>query len=176
MTNKKRKIANMAAGFYEDGGFDAEAYGGYGGYGSYDSDEDVPAPWWYDQSPPDLVTPPSFDQLRHLLQTVRVLGAGEGEEESGEEDAPGEAGGYDCQFISEVPNSLQCLICTLPARKAHQVDCCGKVFCKSCLRKLRKAEHRACPNCREKKWKSFPDKKSRFHVAVITTSLILLPH
>lgn len=78
---------------------------------------------------------------------------------TGEGDGGG--GGYECHFLSVVPDSLQCLICTNAARDAQQVDCCGKVFCKICLRKLRKSQHRACPNCRENKWKSFPDKKSK---------------
>ena len=69
--------------------------------------------------------------------------------------------GYDYQFLTEVPGALQCLICTAVARDAQQVDCCGKVFCKVCLRQLRLAKNRACPNCRKKRWKSFSDKKSK---------------
>lgn len=72
-----------------------------------------------------------------------------------------EGGGYDYQFVSEVPSTLQCLICTTAAREAQQVDCCGKVFCKSCLRKLKRGLRKACPNCRKTKWKSFSDKKSK---------------
>ena len=73
---------------------------------------------------------------------------------------PWEGGGYDCQFVSDVPNTLQCLICATVAREAQQVDCCGKVFCKGCLYKLKRARNKACPNCRKGKWKSFSDKKS----------------
>lgn len=78
------------------------------------------------------------------------------------ESPPWEGGGYDCEFVFEVPNALQCLICTAVAREAQQVDCCGKVFCKRCLRKLKQGQGRKkpCPNCRKKKWKSFADKKS----------------
>ena len=77
--------------------------------------------------------------------------------------SPGEpSGGYECQFVSEIPNALQCLICTFVARQAQQVDCCGKVFCKSCLSKLKESHTRKCPNCRKKDWKSFPDKKSEY--------------
>lgn len=72
-----------------------------------------------------------------------------------------EGGGFDCQFVSEVPSTLQCLICTMAAREAQQVSCCGKVFCKGCLRKLMRAPKKACPNCRKEKLKSFSDKKSR---------------
>lgn len=76
---------------------------------------------------------------------------------------PGESGGYECQFVSEIPNALQCLICTFAARQAQQVDCCGKVFCKCCLKKLKESNTRKCPNCRKKDWNSFPDKKSEGH-------------
>lgn len=74
---------------------------------------------------------------------------------------PWEGGGYDYHFVSDVPNTLQCLICATVAREAQQVDCCGKVFCKCCLHKLKRAQNKACPNCRKGKWKSFSDKKSK---------------
>lgn len=85
--------------------------------------------------------------------------------DSCDESPPWEGGGYDYQFVCEVPDTLQCLICATAAREPQQVDCCGKVFCRVCIKKLKKrAQNKACPNCREKKWKSFFDKKSKLAV------------
>ena len=64
--------------------------------------------------------------------------------------------GYECNFVSEVPDSLQCLICMNPARNAHQVSCCGRVFCKYCLDNL---VGRECPNCRSRERNVFKDKR-----------------
>ena len=73
-------------------------------------------------------------------------------------------GGYDYQFVDEkkLPDECTCPICTLVQRDAHQVICCGKIYCKSCLDELkRKGDNFDCPNCRnslEGEHKYFPDK------------------
>ena len=79
----------------------------------------------------------------------------------GSEDSPLDCGGYDFDFVGDVPAALQCLICTLPAREAQQVDCCGKIFCQSCLIILKKSKNSGCPNCRSQTFKSFADKRSK---------------
>ena len=79
----------------------------------------------------------------------------------GSEDSPLDCGGYDFDFVGDVPAALQCLICTLPARDAQQVDCCGKIFCQSCLIILKKSKNCGCPNCRSQTFKSFADKRSK---------------
>ena len=79
----------------------------------------------------------------------------------GSEDSPLDCGGYDFDFVGDVPAALQCLICTLPAREAQQVDCCGKIFCQSCLVILKKSKNSGCPNCRSRTIKSFADKRSK---------------
>ena len=66
-------------------------------------------------------------------------------------------GGYDLDFVDTVPDALICLICTCAAKDAHQVTCCGRVFCKDCLGKLGANN---CPHCR-KEFKSFHDMKSK---------------
>ena len=75
--------------------------------------------------------------------------------------ANGPTGGYDCHFVEDLPDSLQCLICTMGSREPQQLDCCGKIFCKSCISKLKMSQNRKCPNCRSRTWKQFPDKKSK---------------
>ena len=44
-------------------------------------------------------------------------------------------GGYALDFIAppEELRDLVCLICGHVAKEAHQVECCGKVFCKTCF-------------------------------------------
>ena len=90
-------------------------------------------------------------------------------------DSP--TGGYDCQFVGDLPDALQCLICTVAAKDPQQLDCCGKIFCKNCLDHLNMSANTSCPNCRDKKWKSFPDKKSKWlknpkRAALVTLYLI----
>lgn len=77
-------------------------------------------------------------------------------------------GGYDCQFVEELPDSLRCLICTNAARDPQQLDCCGKIFCQSCLSQLKRSRNKGCPNCRSKTWKSFSDKKSKCCMILIS--------
>lgn len=138
-----------------------------------DSDEDLYGGGYYDDGDGTLYDYDSDNELLMGLSPAHFfssLGLGVfpedsgGEEENLDRNPPGETGGYDCQFVTEVPSTLQCLICTYASRDAHQIECCGKVFCRSCLSKLKRTEHRACPNCRKDKWKSFPDKKSNFEI------------
>ena len=75
-----------------------------------------------------------------------------------------EIGGYDYQFVDKkkLPEECTCPICTLVQREAHQVICCGKIYCKSCLDELKsKSDYFKCPNCRNSlkgEHKYFPDK------------------
>ena len=77
-----------------------------------------------------------------------------------------EHGGYDYQFVDEkkLPDECTCPICTLVQREAHQVICCGKIYCKSCLDELKlKSVNFDCPNCRSSlrgESKYFPDRNT----------------
>ena len=85
--------------------------------------------------------------------------------------AAGGEEGYDLDFVDTVPDALICLICTCAAKEAHQVTCCGRVFCKGCLGKL---VTNSCPQCR-KEYKSFQDMKSKQNVTIkITPEGLLL--
>ena len=61
-----------------------------------------------------------------------------------------QSGGYDYGFVdTNLPDEFQCPICTLVPRDVHQVSCCGKMFCKSCLDELKRTStNYTCPNCR----------------------------
>ena len=58
-------------------------------------------------------------------------------------------GGYTNDFVDgKPPDQYICLICTLTAKEAYQVTCCGKIYCKGCLDKLSRS-HKSfkCLNC-----------------------------
>ncbi len=42
-----------------------------------------------------------------------------------------QSGGYDYDFVNEVPDRLTCQICAKPFRDPHLVVCCGKHYCGS---------------------------------------------
>ena len=70
-------------------------------------------------------------------------------------------GGYDLSFM-DPPDDLLCMICHHVAKEAHQVECCGKVFCETCIKKT-KERIGSCPNCRaaeSSKFKIFCDRMS----------------
>ncbi len=54
---------------------------------------------------------------------------------------------YDYKFCDPLPDECPCLVCTLVQKDPHQLTCCGKIFCKSCLDELIKRDQ-SCPNCR----------------------------
>jgi len=46
---------------------------------------------------------------------------------------PAEVGGYRYEFVSDPPDYVRCTTCRLPSRDPYLTDCCGNVFCSSCL-------------------------------------------
>lgn len=67
--------------------------------------------------------------------------------------------GHDVQFVSDPPDCLVCLICTLVAKDPQQMDCCGRVYCQNCLSEHKKHSDK-CPQCREA-GNCFSDKRSK---------------
>lgn len=58
-------------------------------------------------------------------------------------------GGYSFEFTQGAPpTGLVCLICRLVAREPHQAGCCGKLFCKTCLKRWRQFKS-TCPHCQQ---------------------------
>ena len=55
-----------------------------------------------------------------------------------------------------------CDICKLPCREAQISGCCGSVFCKVCLEKLREliAAKYSCPHCHSFEFPTFPCKEA----------------
>ena len=59
-------------------------------------------------------------------------------------------GGYDYNFVDgEPPSEYICHICIFVSRDPQQVSCCGNIYCKSCLQKLKDTSiDFKCPTCR----------------------------
>ena len=72
------------------------------------------------------------------------------------------AGGYEYSFVSP-PDDLVCMVCHHVAKEAHQVECCGKVFCKTCIMEVSERVG-TCPNCNKYSPKIFSDHRSSRHV------------
>ena len=72
----------------------------------------------------------------------------------------GGSGGYEYEFTGVPPDRVLCKICQNPCRDAYLTGCCGTNFCYSCLQQLKKgtAVNKACPLCREEKFRIFPNK------------------
>ena len=68
----------------------------------------------------------------------------------------GTEGGYEHCFVDPPPDELTCMICHHVAREVHQVECCGKVFCKACITEVNERIG-SCPNCRKASPKIFND-------------------
>ena len=54
--------------------------------------------------------------------------------------------GYDCEFVSEVPDQCKCPICKCVLRDPHRVSCCEEEYCKTCIEPILEGK-RPCPEC-----------------------------
>ena len=57
-------------------------------------------------------------------------------------------GGYDYEFVTPPPKSLECSICLLALRDPHVISCCGNEFCQACIERVRR-DGKPCPLCNE---------------------------
>ena len=69
------------------------------------------------------------------------------------------ATGFECEFAEKVSKGIQaeCPICLLVLREPYQATCCGKSFCRRCIRRI-KASKKTCPTCNDKNFTLFPNK------------------
>ena len=69
--------------------------------------------------------------------------------------------GYEYEFVGKQSEDFWCLVCKCVARNPQQVNCCGKIICKTCLDQFKQtnSQHDKCPHCR-KVLSSFEDKRS----------------
>ena len=66
---------------------------------------------------------------------------------------------YDYNYVEPPPDRLMCKICQLPCREAQKSECCGHVFCKRDLEKMKTATavSYSCPICHIEPFKTHPD-------------------
>ena len=69
-------------------------------------------------------------------------------------------GGYPYCFVETPHDRFICKICHLPSRDPYLSECCGHLFCKSCLDIAKKAAaiSKVCPMCRDEEFKTFCNK------------------
>ena len=69
-------------------------------------------------------------------------------------------GGYECEFVEKPPEALQssCPVCQLILREPYQVNCCGYVFCQTCIDGV-KSSDKPCPCCKTVAFATFEDKR-----------------
>lgn len=44
-----------------------------------------------------------------------------------------ELGGYDYDFVGEIPDDWECLVCQLPLKDPIQIEKCGHRLCEICV-------------------------------------------
>ena len=69
--------------------------------------------------------------------------------------------GFTCSFTNS-PKELRtdCPICLYILREPHQATCCGTIYCKECIERV-KSDLRPCPTCRQADFGVFPDRNLR---------------
>ena len=75
------------------------------------------------------------------------------------ETTNGRDGGYDYEFVDTPVDRVICVICHLPSREPYMTECCGHVFCKSCLDRAKATKYTACSMCKDKCFKVFCNKQ-----------------
>ena len=79
-------------------------------------------------------------------------------------------GGYDCNFTSELNDTLKCQICLSVAKDPLQEEQCGKLFCQDCVFQLERGGPEPCPNCRTSFPRYFKDKRSNKFLSYVASS------
>ena len=67
-------------------------------------------------------------------------------------------GGYDYEFVSPPPKSLECSVCLQTLRDPHVISCCGNEFCQVCIERV-KRDGKPCPLCNEQNFTTMLHKK-----------------
>ena len=80
-----------------------------------------------------------------------------------DQNAPLPTGGYECEFVDSLPDFLTCLVCFLPFRDPHLLDCCGVKICATCVARIDVAGQ-PCPHCREELFLHILDQNTRREV------------
>ena len=70
-------------------------------------------------------------------------------------------GGYSYHFVKSPPGLVMCVICHLPSKNPYLSECCGHIFCRSCLYQCNTNTHapRVCPMCKDSHFNTFSNKQ-----------------
>ena len=66
--------------------------------------------------------------------------------------------GYDYDFVTAPPKSLECPVCLMTFRDPHVISCCGNEFCQLCIERVQR-DGKPCPLCNELNFTTFLHKK-----------------
>ena len=66
--------------------------------------------------------------------------------------------GYDCDFVTAPPKSLECPVCLMTFRDPHVISCCGNEFCQLCIERVQR-DGKPCPLCNELNFTTMLHKK-----------------
>ena len=66
--------------------------------------------------------------------------------------------GYDYDFVTAPPKSLECPVCLMTFRDPHVISCCGNEFCQLCIERVQ-IDGKPCPLCNELNFTTFLHKK-----------------
>ncbi len=64
------------------------------------------------------------------------------------------SGGYDYDFVDQLPKSLECSICLLTLRDPMVISCCGNHYCEACIGRI-KTNRNPCPLCNSPEFTTF---------------------
>ena len=67
-------------------------------------------------------------------------------------------GGYDYEFVTAPPKTLECPVCLLTLRDPHVISCCGNEFCQRCIERVQR-DDKPCPLCNEPNFTTLLHKK-----------------
>ena len=133
--------------------------------------------------------------LQHVCRNVEMvvtdvpcLGVGSGKEINKQRDMsflreddmaaravagpPNNKGGYDYDFVSPPPKSLECPVCLMTFRDPHVISCCGNEFCQLCIERVQR-DGKPCPLCNKQDFSTMLHKKLAREVKAL---IIHCPH
>ena len=67
-------------------------------------------------------------------------------------------GGYDYDFVTAPPKSLECPVCLMTFCDPHVISCCGNEFCQLCIERVQR-DGKPCPLCNEPNFTTMLHKK-----------------
>ena len=80
---------------------------------------------------------------------------------------PKPIGGYECEYVDPIPESLICPVCLLPFCDPHLLDCCGAKYCAECIGRVKASVQPVCPVCKHSGFNTMLDKNDQRRVLIL---------